>query len=213
MPVDPEVSSGDKSPSPEGEAIEGTVYERVAHELAGKSEELGTASWRRGNGAYSRLLGLAPGNLAAWEAGDARYTLVVADFDSRDNAREAFMVFMRNEDSWKIDVDGAMAADREEDGTVSVRQANGHGAGKGGGWGLAAGLAVGVLFPPTVLASAAIAGVAGVGVGKRAGKQRAHALAEELATATSAGQVRLLILVSDERLSTRVVDSDLGIPN
>ncbi len=181
--------------------LAGTVFEKVAHELAAKPEAVVVdRTWTVRQGAYSRTLAGEPGCAGSWESGNKEYSLVVCDFDTRANAREALVVFMGHQESWSIGVDGAIAVCRESDGTVDMKQAKDHSAAKGGRWGLAAGVLLGVLFPPSALASAAVLGAAGAGASKHQGKKRTHALAEELTTKTAIGQIRMIILVHDERL-------------
>jgi len=182
----------------------GTVYEEAAHQLSRGSAELSvTEEWHQGEGPYSRFLTKHEGCERAWESGDSRYSLVVGDFISRETARAAFMEFMRHNLSWNIEVDGAMAVSREIDDSISVRVAGGHAAGSGATWGVVAGVAVGILFPPSVIASAAVAGVSGAGVAKHAVKKRAHDLGEALTVGTTTGHVRLLLLVNDLRTPRR----------
>jgi uncharacterized membrane protein len=84
-----------------------------------------------------------------------------------------------------------------DDGTVEVQKLTDHSARRGLGWGVVGGVVLGVLFPPSIIGSAAVLGAAGAGIG---GLQKSHhrkELAEELTDAIDAGHSGLVLLVSD----------------
>jgi uncharacterized membrane protein len=130
---------------------------------------------------------------------DGAYALVVADFSDIDAAWEAYDELDRAVDaaSLKIEIEGVLVLKKGGDGTVEVQKLTDHSTRRGLGWGVVGGVVLGVLFPPTIIGSAAVLGAAGAGIGGLQKRHHRKELAEELTDAIDPGHSGLVLLVSD----------------
>ena len=78
-----------------------------------------------------------------------------------------------------------------------MQKATDHSTRSGLRWGVVGGVVLGAIFPPSILASAAVLGGAGAGVGKVRELRNKNELAKELGDAILPGHSGLLALVSD----------------
>src|SRR3954468_16636378 len=104
--------------------------------------------------------------MSAAAVSDGAYTLLVADFSDTGTAWDAYEALKSVEDGRTVEIEGVLVVRRSEDGTLEVQKATDHSTKSGLKWGVVGGIALGVIFPPTILASAAVLGGAGAGVGK-----------------------------------------------
>ena len=125
------------------------------------------------------------------------YTLFVADFADTSTAWEAYEALKDIEDGRHLEIEGVLVVKRETDGKLGIEKATDHSTRRGFKWGLIGGVALGIIFPPTILGSAAVVGGAGAAVGK--GRQLHHRseLSEKLENAILPGHSGILALVSD----------------
>ena len=128
---------------------------------------------------------------------DGAYTLLVADFADLDTAWEAYQVLEELEDGRTVEIEGVVVVKRTQDGKLEVQKATDHSTKSGLKWGIVGGIALGVIFPPSILGSAAVAGSAGALVGKLRQRHHHGELEQQLALAVPAGHSGLLALVSD----------------
>ena len=128
---------------------------------------------------------------------DGAYTLLVADFASLDSAWEAYEALKSVEDGRSVEIEGVVVVKRDEDGKLEVQKATDHSTRSGLKWGIVGGIALGVIFPPSILGSAAVLGGAGAAVGKVRELKNKNELAKELEDAILPGHSGLLALVSD----------------
>lgn len=128
---------------------------------------------------------------------DGGYTLFVADFNDTETAWEAYELLKDAEDGRHVEIEGVLVVKREADGTVEVQKATDHSTRRGLTWGVVGGVALGVLFPPSILGSAAVLGAGGAAIGKAREVHHRHELAEELEGAIAPGHSGILALVSD----------------
>ena len=82
---------------------------------------------------------------------------------------------------------------------LDIQKSTDHSTRSGLRWGLVGGIALGVIFPPSVLGSAAVLGTAGAAAGKIRQLQHRHDLATDLADAIAPGHSGIVALVSDPR--------------
>ena len=138
-------------------------------------------------------------DVAAAVVTDGAYALVVADFSDIDAAWEAYDELDRAVDaaSLKIEIEGVLVLKKGGDGTVEVQKLTDHSARRGLTWGVVGGVVLGVLFPPSIIGSAAVLGAAGAGIGGLQKRHHRKELAEELTDAIDAGHSGLVLLVSD----------------
>ena len=104
-------------------------------------------------------------DVAAAVVTDGAYALVVADFSDIDAAWEAYDELDRAVDAASLKIEGVLVLKKGGDGTVEVQKLTDHSVRRGLTWGVVGGVVLGVLFPPSIIGSAAVLGAAGAGVG------------------------------------------------
>ncbi len=134
---------------------------------------------------------------AAAVVSDGAYTLFVADFSTTDSAWEAYETLKAAEDGRTLEIEGVVVVKRDEAGTLEVQKATDHSTRRGLKWGVVGGVVLGVLFPPSILGSAAVLGAAGAAAGKAREHHHRSELAAELQDAIAPGHSGILALVSD----------------
>ena len=128
---------------------------------------------------------------------DGAYTLFVADFDDTETAWAAYEALKSVEDGRTVEIDGVVVVKREADGTLDVQKATDHSTKSGLKWGVVGGVVLGVIFPPSILGSAAVLGATGAAVGKARQLHHRSELADELENAILPGHSGIVALVSD----------------
>ncbi|GAB7004880.1 hypothetical protein JCM18899A_23530 [Nocardioides sp. AN3] len=128
---------------------------------------------------------------------DGAYTLLVADFSDTDIAWEAYEALKSVEDGRTVAIEGVIVVRRSEDGKLEVQKATDHSTRSGLRWGVVGGIALGVVFPPSILGSAVVAGSAGALVGKLRQRHHHSELEQQLESAIPVGHSGLVALVSD----------------
>ena len=84
-----------------------------------------------------------------------------------------------------------------QDGTLQIQKATDHSTRRGLAWGVVGGVALGLIFPPSIIGSAAVLGVVGAATGKARELQHRKELAEDLQDAIDPGHSGIVALVSD----------------
>jgi uncharacterized membrane protein len=128
---------------------------------------------------------------------DGARTLFVADFNDTDSAWEAYEALRSIEDGRHVAIDGVVVVKRDADGEVEVQKATDHSTKRGMTWGLVGGAALGILFPPSLIGSAAALGAGGAALGKARQLHHKIDLAKELEYAIAPGHSGIVALVSD----------------
>lgn len=128
---------------------------------------------------------------------DGAYTLFVADYDDTESALAAYETLKAMEDGATVKVDGVIVVKRGEDGKLSVQEATDRSTKKGLTWGIVGGAALGLIFPPSILGSAIVAGAVGAGAGKVRELRNRGKLADDLENAIQPGHSGIIALVSD----------------
>ena len=128
---------------------------------------------------------------------DGAYTLLVADFSDTSTAWEAYEALKSLEDGRTVEIEGVIVVKRSAEGQVEVQKATDHSTRSGLRWGVVGGIALGVIFPPSILGSAAVVGSAGALAGKLRQRHHHGELEEQLDNAIPPGHSALLALVSD----------------
>ena len=145
----------------------------------------------------------SPGNavnevaVAAAAVTDGAYTLLVADFDDTDTAWAAYEELESLEDGATVAIDGVVVVYASADGAVDVQRATDHSTRSGLTWGVVGGVVLGLIFPPSIIGSAAVLGAAGAAGGKLRERHHRKELAEQLETVIAPGHSGLVALVSD----------------
>jgi uncharacterized membrane protein len=130
-------------------------------------------------------------------ASDGAYTLLVADFSDTSAAWDAYEDLKSVEDERTVEIEGVIVVRRADDGKLEVQRATDHSTKSGLKWGIVGGIALGVIFPPSILGSAAVVGSAGALAGKLRQRHHHGELERELADAIPPGHSGLVALVSD----------------
>ena len=128
---------------------------------------------------------------------DGAYTLFAADFDDVDTAWAAYQELETLQDGATVEIEGVVVVSRGADGAVEVQRATDHSTRSGLTWGLVGGVVLGVIFPPSIIGSAAVLGAAGAAGGKLRQRHHRKELAEQLETLIAPGHSGLVALVSD----------------
>jgi uncharacterized membrane protein len=128
---------------------------------------------------------------------DGAYTLLVADFADTESAWQAYEDLRAVEDGQTVDIEGVVVVKRGDDGKVEVQKATDHSTRSGLRWGVVGGIALGVIFPPSILGSAAAVGAGGAAVGKLRERHHRKELSAELEDAIAVGHSGIVALVSD----------------
>lgn len=128
---------------------------------------------------------------------DGAYTLIVADFDDTEAAWEAYEFLKEVEDGATVEIEGVVVVKRDADGNLEVQKATDPSTRRGLGWGVVGGVVLGVIFPPSIIASAVVLGAGGAAVGKAREVHHKKEIAEQLQDAIDPGHSGLIALVSD----------------
>jgi len=128
---------------------------------------------------------------------DGAYTLLIADFADTTSAQEAYAALKEVEDGRHVEIEGVIVVKRETDGKLEVQRATDHTTRRGLTWGIVGGAALGLIFPPSILGSAAMLGAAGAAAGKVGQLHHRRELADELQSAIEPGHSGIVALVSD----------------
>jgi uncharacterized membrane protein len=136
-------------------------------------------------------------DVVAAAVSDGAYTLFVADFADTDTAWKAYEELKGLEDGRHVAIDGVVVVKREGDGGLEVQKATDHSTKRGLTWGLVGGAVLGVIFPPSILGSAAVLGAGGAAVGKAREVHHRKEIADELESSIAPGHSGIVALVSD----------------
>lgn len=128
---------------------------------------------------------------------DGAYTLLVADFADPESAWQAYEDLKAVEDGQTVNIEGVVVVKRGDDGKVEVQKATDHSTRSGLRWGVVGGIALGVIFPPSILGSAVAVGAGGAAVGKLRERHHRKELATELEDSIAVGHSGIVALVSD----------------
>ena len=130
-------------------------------------------------------------------ASDGAYTLLVADFSDTQTAWDAYEALKSIEDGRTVAIEGVVVVKREADGKLEIQKATDHSTRSGMRWGLVGGIALGVIFPPSIIGSAVVLGAAGAGAGKVRNLHHRSELADQLENVIVPGHSGILAMVSD----------------
>lgn len=136
-------------------------------------------------------------DVVAAAVSDGATTLFVADFADTHTAWEAYEALKAVEDGRHVAIDGVIVVRREEGGDLEVQKATDHSTKRGLTWGLVGGATLGLLFPPTLLGSAAAFGAAGAALGKARQLHHHIELTKQLENAIAPGHSGIVAVVSD----------------
>jgi len=137
--------------------------------------------------------------------------LLVARFRDMDAASVAYEALRDAESRRAIDIQGVLVVDADYQGNITVRKLTDHHTRRGFAWGAVAGVALAIIFPPSLLAGAALGGVVGAAVGKAGNVATKSNVARELAeviTPGTSGIVAVLDITAVEAVKDTIPDAD-----
>ena len=112
-----------------------------------------------------------------------------------DAAEVAYDALRDAESRRAIDIQGVLVVDADYQGKIKVRKLTDHHTREGLAWGAVAGAALAIIFPPSLLAGAALGGVVGAAAGKVGNMKTKSDVAKELADVITPGTSGIVAVV------------------
>jgi uncharacterized membrane protein len=128
---------------------------------------------------------------------DGAHTLLVAQFPTMADAEAAYRDLQEIERNSPLKIDGVVIASCDAEGKVHLGKVTEHSTKTGLKWGVVGGAILGVIFPPSIIASAATLGAAGAVLGKTRNVLNRKGLADELAGAMRPNTAGIIALVEN----------------
>lgn len=130
-------------------------------------------------------------------ATDGAYSVIVGVFSNTTDAQAAYDQLVEVERTSSLRIDGVVVASCDAEGKVHLGKVTDHSTKTGLKWGVVGGVALGILFPPSVLAGAIGAGALGAGIGKVRNEAHRSGLAQELEGVMGPNTSGVIALVED----------------
>lgn len=128
---------------------------------------------------------------------DGAHALIVAQFPNLEDAEVAYEELKELERTTSIRIDGVVVASCDQEGKIHLGKVTEHSTKTGLKWGLVGGVALGIIFPPSILASATTFGVIGAAFGKIRNVLHRSGVADDLAGALQPGTSGIIAVVED----------------
>jgi uncharacterized membrane protein len=128
---------------------------------------------------------------------DGAYALIVARYATMADAQAAYELLRQLEQTTSLRIDGVVVASSDAEGKVTLGKVTEHSTRTGLRWGLVGGVALGLIFPPTVLAGAVAGGALGSAIGKIRNLAHRDGLAQELEGIMKPNTAGVVALVED----------------
>jgi uncharacterized membrane protein len=154
---------------------------------------------------------------------DGAYTLIIGVFATTSDAESAYNQLTEIERNSRLRIDGVVVASRDAEGKVHLGKVTDHSTKTGLKWGVVGGVALGILFPPSILAGAAGAGALGAAIGKVRNVTHRSSLADQLEGVMAPNTSGVIALVEDtavveiekalakaDEIVTRAVDKQIA---
>ncbi len=130
-------------------------------------------------------------------ATDGAYTLIIAQFKNDADTQAAYEALKQLEATTSLRIDGVMTATMDEAGKVRLGTVTDHSTKTGLKWGVVGGVVAGILFPPSILASAASLGIVGAVLGKVRNVGHRSDITAQLQEVMTPGTSGIVALVED----------------
>jgi uncharacterized membrane protein len=143
-------------------------------------------------------------------AAQGSHAVLVARFADPDAAAKVYEGLRNGEQGGRYHIDGVVVVHADASGKVSVQQLTDHHTRRGVGWGVVGGVIAGILFPPSILASAVVLGGAGGILGKLGNireKQRVEKAVADVITAGTSGILALVSLQDVEAIKASIPEA------
>jgi uncharacterized membrane protein len=131
-------------------------------------------------------------------ATDGTHALVVARFANPDAARLTYEDLLYAEMDGALHIDGVLVVKADADGRLRVEKMTDHSTRTGLKWGIVGGVVAGIFLPATIIASAAVLGVAGMTAGKARNLSHRLDVEHALTDVITPGTSGILALVTAE---------------
>ena len=128
---------------------------------------------------------------------DGAYALIVATFPTMADAEGAYKTLTDLEQTTSLRIDGVIVASCDADGNVHLGKVTDHSTKTGLKWGVVGGVALGIIFPPSILAGAVGLGAVGAAAGKVRNVAHRSGLADELEGVMKPNTAGVIALVED----------------
>jgi uncharacterized membrane protein len=129
-------------------------------------------------------------------ATDGAHALVVARFADRDAAGLVYEDLLMAEGDGSLHIDGVLVVNADDGGRLHIEKMTDHSTRTGLKWGIVGGVVAGIFLPATIIASAAVLGVAGMTAGKARNLSHRLDVEEELTGVITPGTSGILALVT-----------------
>ena len=127
---------------------------------------------------------------------DYDYAAIVAAFTDDQAALAAYKNLADAESAGTVQVDGVLVFNTDADMNVKVQKMTDHSTKTGVEWGVVGGVVLGILFPPTIIASAVGWGIAGGAIGKLRQEFHKSEVGDALAGTLGPNESGILALVA-----------------
>ncbi len=134
--------------------------------------------------------------------------LLVARFADQAAAAAAYDALRQAESERALKIDGVLVADADGYGKISIRKLTDHHTRRGTAWGAAAGVALAIIFPPSIIAGAIAGGAIGAVIGKGANLATRNDVAAELASVLTPGSSGIVAVMD----LSAVADAKAAMP-
>ena len=128
---------------------------------------------------------------------DGAHSLIIARFATMDEALAARQTLSELERTTSLQIDGVMIASCDAEGKIHLGEVTDHSTKKGLKWGVVGGVLLGIVFPPTIIASAVGVGAVGAIAGKIRNTLNRGGLADDLAEVMKPNTAGIMALVED----------------
>jgi uncharacterized membrane protein len=136
--------------------------------------------------------------------------VIVASFADMELATKTYHGLLEAEAAGRLDIEGVLVAKADEAGKVEIVKMTDHKTRNGFLAGAVAGVVAGIIFPPSILASAALMGTGGAAIGKIRNVVLQGKVAQDLAsvmTPGSSGIIALARLAEVEQVKAAMPDA------
>jgi len=153
---------------------------------------------------------------------DGAYYLIAGQFPTQDEAAAAYSDLAAIEQATSLRIDGVVLASADAQGKITLHQLTDHSTKTGLKWGIVGGVAFGILFPPSIIASAVGMGVVGSALGKVRNVGHRGAVSDQLTGMIEPNTTGLIVFAEDtavveiekalakaDRIVTEAVDREL----
>jgi uncharacterized membrane protein len=127
---------------------------------------------------------------------EGNYALLVAQFADMDTAKLAYASLIDAEIKRAIDIEGVLVVNADYQGKIHIQKMTDHTTRNGFLVGAVGGAVLGILFPPSIIASVIGWGIVGAAVGKAGNLMKRGQVADELSTVITPGTSGIIALVA-----------------